>query len=35
MSTFVKENEPQTLKYQMHREINNTTGEDDVVMWET
>jgi hypothetical protein len=35
MCEFVKEHEPRTLKYQMHREINKTTGEDDVVMWET
>jgi quinol monooxygenase YgiN len=35
MCVFVEENEPRTLKYQLHREINKTTGEDDVVMWET
>jgi hypothetical protein len=35
MCVFVEENEPRTLKYQLHREINKATGEDDVVMWET
>jgi hypothetical protein len=34
MAKFVKENEPKTLKYQLHREINKKTGVDDLVMLE-
>jgi hypothetical protein len=34
MAKWVKENEPKTLKYQLHREINKNTGVDDLVMLE-
>jgi hypothetical protein len=34
MTKVVKENEPKTLKYQLHREINKKTGVDDLVMLE-
>jgi hypothetical protein len=34
MAKFVQENEPRTLKYQLHREINKKTGVDDLVMLE-
>jgi hypothetical protein len=35
MSKFVQENEPQTLRYQIHREVNKKTGVDDLVLLET
>lgn len=34
MAKFVQENEPKTLKYQLHREINKKSGVDDIVMLE-
>ena len=35
MSEYIKKNEPDTLKYEIHREVNKKSGAEQVIMIET